>query len=789
MHNPTSPNDLIRRPLAVLCGASLAATLLTASAALAQDSDGDGVPNNADAFPCSAEGAAAAYAPAEGEHGALFFEDLWPENGDLDFNDLVVSYNYEFMLAPDDGSGGTRVSALRLSLNVLAAGAGLHNGLALRLPVSSNLAGTTVTRSFADGEEVALSPVASEQQLVIKVVDDALNLLHGNTDPNSPTAAGVPLTLLVRFATPVEIDLAKAPFDLFMFRSDDFGHQIHQSGYRGTDLMNTALFGTFSDASPSYCSGGDFGGGATPACFVNQQGLPFTLHVPSAVAWPVEGGRIDAAYPDIVAFAASGGLQHADYYLTDIVAEHLWTGGSDGVPAPRPVFLPSNTLDAERETGCVTGEHASCVLTTKKIAKKKVINQDGLLTTVIESAPQYDCSCDPGYEGDPALGCTDINECATAHGGCDAVATCTNTAGGHSCSCPAGTLDVNGNGTLCRRNFETTPTPVSIPGSTGCSLLLDTNADQIQALSDGTVLVLLRCGNLLRLATSLDGGQTFQALKTVTNAGSALAEAATLFARSAQDIFVAQATYPYVHVLRSTDGGNSWSTPVLVATDFQSSGPGPSVDLTGQGSAIYVTWSKPGNITSVRRSPNNGLGWTSLPNVTLSGTNYCPDLGFDASTGDLILQNEVERQIFRLPETASNWILVGAVGPWTSYTDSAVGGPWAYATGTIASVSRAPVARGAAFTTASSPVANTDSYRSLDVDAKGNMVMSLRMGGTAVRIYRWDADQPTITRTNDVTVVNGAGITAIAAPPAGDASVTAIHTIPSQPILVHVQAY
>ena len=47
-------------------------------------------------------------------------------------------------------------------------------------------------------------------------------------------------------------------------------------------------------------------------------------------------------------------------------------------------------------------------------------------------------TCPTGYEGDGET-CTDIDECATANGGCDRETTCTNTAGGRTCGpCPAG---------------------------------------------------------------------------------------------------------------------------------------------------------------------------------------------------------------------------------------------------------------------------------------------------------------------------------------------------------------
>ena len=53
-------------------------------------------------------------------------------------------------------------------------------------------------------------------------------------------------------------------------------------------------------------------------------------------------------------------------------------------------------------------------------------------------------SCPAGFYGSPATGCTDVNECASANGGCHKLAMCTNTKGARECGeCPK---DFQGNG-------------------------------------------------------------------------------------------------------------------------------------------------------------------------------------------------------------------------------------------------------------------------------------------------------------------------------------------------------
>ncbi|KAK3254764.1 hypothetical protein CYMTET_36035, partial [Cymbomonas tetramitiformis] len=78
-------------------------------------------------------------------------------------------------------------------------------------------------------------------------------------------------------------------------------------------------------------------------------------------------------------------------------------------------------------------------------------------------------ACPAGYvasagAGDSAAACVDVDECAEANGGCDAVATCTNAPGGRACGdCPAGFMGSGEAG--CR------PITTCADGNGGCHVL------------------------------------------------------------------------------------------------------------------------------------------------------------------------------------------------------------------------------------------------------------------------------------------------------------------------------
>jgi hypothetical protein len=100
-------------------------------------------------------------------------------------------------------------------------------------------------------------------------------------------------------------------------------------------------------------------------------------------------------------------------------------------------------------------------------------------------------SCKEGFYGDPAKGCTDVNECSSANGGCHKLAACKNTPGSRVCgTCPpdfqgdgyVGCFDVNEcpNGDCSDRiptDAETTPPPVvTTSGDVSVAAVAETGA-------------------------------------------------------------------------------------------------------------------------------------------------------------------------------------------------------------------------------------------------------------------------------------------------------------------------
>jgi hypothetical protein len=167
---------------------------------------------------------------------------------------------------------------------------------------------------------------ASDAELTVTVSANLRELFGGRAGPinagEGPTALAPAVQVDLQLA-PTALDLGAAPFDLFLFRAADLGHELHRTPYPGTALMHGALFNSHSDAS----RGGRW--------FVDARGLPFVLHLPVYALYPREGVDVARLWPRILGFAASGGAAEQDFYTGAAVLTEAYTGA----PVPQPALL------------------------------------------------------------------------------------------------------------------------------------------------------------------------------------------------------------------------------------------------------------------------------------------------------------------------------------------------------------------------------------------------------------------------------------------------------------------
>jgi LruC domain-containing protein len=291
------------------------------------DADGDTIANVFDEYPCDPNKASSVFVPSQSSMGMVMYEDLWPSDGDFDFNDTVIAYNYEIIYNRQE-----TITAIRANFNVIAIGASLHSGLGLALPIPA-AAVSQIHRRIGEGGVDLPVVRSSDGNLVVHVINDLRQTFsvadqYINTRPAEPVTRPRTISVLVELAQPVALRASDAPFDLFLYWTHDPSHEIHRPMYAGTLDMDTTLFGTESDGSTE------------TRHFVNHQGVPFALDVPVSTLYPVEKIPIDWLYPDILAFGTSGGATAKNYYATNVQLVHAFTGDVFGTARAAAVIPP-----------------------------------------------------------------------------------------------------------------------------------------------------------------------------------------------------------------------------------------------------------------------------------------------------------------------------------------------------------------------------------------------------------------------------------------------------------------
>ncbi|PST83370.1 hypothetical protein C7T94_12395 [Pedobacter yulinensis] len=274
-----------------------------------EDTDGDGIPDESDAYPNDPERAYNRYYPSESVWGTLAFEDQWPIVADYDMNDLVVSYRYKFAI-----SASNKVKDLTAEYKPLAAGASFQNGFGVALTglAPSQVAAVTGS-SISAGSYIQLDANGLEKghnEAVIIAFDNYRNLFGTNaTMVNTQTASqkitGSPVTLNILFSTPQSDEFtASAPFNPFMISKLERGREVHLVNYKPTALANTALFGKEGDTSNP----------ATGRFYMTADNRPFAIDIYGSFLYPVETRSISSAYLNFDAWARSGGASFADWH-------------------------------------------------------------------------------------------------------------------------------------------------------------------------------------------------------------------------------------------------------------------------------------------------------------------------------------------------------------------------------------------------------------------------------------------------------------------------------------------
>jgi len=257
------------------------------------DSDGDGVPDNLDAYP---NDATKAYISSGGT-GTVAFEDQWPNKGDFDLNDLVMGYAYTVVT-----NASNVVVQVTGKFSLLATGGNYGNGFGVEFPVArANVSGLT-RGTLEAGQTKAVVTLFSNMRSV---------MANWNTQPGVTQSAIVKDSITFNVASgPTLSTFGQDGYNPFIWNmgTDNRRREVHLWGKTPTTLADQTLFGTGSDNTNV----------AASRYYVTTTGLPYAISIPVTFSYPIEGTDITLVYLHFAAWAQSGGTSYTDWYSNTV---------------------------------------------------------------------------------------------------------------------------------------------------------------------------------------------------------------------------------------------------------------------------------------------------------------------------------------------------------------------------------------------------------------------------------------------------------------------------------------
>ncbi|PWJ44177.1 LruC domain-containing protein [Sediminitomix flava] len=259
------------------------------------DSDNDGVNDDIDIYPNDATKAFFERYPAEGYRSVLF-EDLWPYQGDYDFNDVVVSTIVNTIKNADNN-----IVHLSISMDIDANGGDFNSDVMIRLlkadktPFEQQII-TSV--GGANGYEPGTEEISSN---LIKVISNNQKLGYKN---NGDGANGDVQNKRFSIVIDPALEIKNIDPEIFICRTFDRSHEIHGDGYPVTSNFNSAMQNTGHD-------GGNF---------MTSEGYPWRLEIFSSTKFdhPKEGVSIINAYPQFANWVQNNKQSYTDWMETPL---------------------------------------------------------------------------------------------------------------------------------------------------------------------------------------------------------------------------------------------------------------------------------------------------------------------------------------------------------------------------------------------------------------------------------------------------------------------------------------
>lgn len=272
------------------------------------DADNDGVADSLDEYPDDPLRAYNLRYPLTSATGwgTLAYEDMWPQQGDYDFNDLVLDYQLNLVLDAD-----MKVKDINGDFMLRAVGATFQNAFAIEFPFAAS--NVESINGIGNGVEYNMPIIEAGGNSILKVIsstNDFVSVPGGgifwNTQLEQPHYESIPISFELSLTNP--LDQNTLPFwgiwNPYLIVNRVLGHEIHLPGFPPTVNADASLFGLDDDTTNP----------EQGIYYKTTQNLPWALDLPIHWKYPIEQHEISRAYYRFAPWAESGGNMYPDWY-------------------------------------------------------------------------------------------------------------------------------------------------------------------------------------------------------------------------------------------------------------------------------------------------------------------------------------------------------------------------------------------------------------------------------------------------------------------------------------------
>lgn len=272
----------------------------------------------------TATGVSIIHYPSASSFVTLAYEDNWPQMGDYDMNDVVVSFRTRQYV-----NANQEVIRYDVEGSLHAMGASYHNGFAVQLDgiETQNISSGLINFTVNDTQQAQhpLETNADSDDAIIVVAEDlwdSISTTSGcafyRTNEACTEYQNFNFDVSIPLVNPVPLAIAPSGvLNPFIFASPGHYHgegfatppgrslEIHLKNKNVSARFDHSIWGMFADAS-------DYENGIN---FVNENNMPWGLEMPMLWMHPRERIDILHAYPEFEDFVRTGGGSSPTWYM------------------------------------------------------------------------------------------------------------------------------------------------------------------------------------------------------------------------------------------------------------------------------------------------------------------------------------------------------------------------------------------------------------------------------------------------------------------------------------------